>query len=166
MFNTQNRFCNENEKIGRNLFRQVFNNKDKYRIYFADYEMDEVDFIMIGKEKAYAGDIKAYRNPQHPRPHNGRLIGGELKKYDDYEIDFSKLENIEKRAKQINGVPILVVFFSDQLMIWELDKIDWRATAHLKEGNKYGSDTTIKEKTLKASLYYEDAVYKNNKIRM
>lgn len=166
--NIQDEFSKEHEKLGRDLLRNVFSNTDMYRIYFADYEKDEVDFIMFAKTEVLAGDIKCYRSKTYIRTHNCKIdtIKDKKNEYDDYELDADKLEKIEDRAKRINATPILVVFFADCLMIWDLTKTNWRETVYMKEGNKYGSDPTIKEIKPKAKLFFEEAIYKNNKINI
>lgn len=166
--NIQDEFSKEHEKIGRDLLRNVFSNHNEYRIYFADYEKDEVDFIMFGKEGVYAGDIKCYRSKTYIRTHNCKIdtIKGEKNEYDDYELDAHKLEKIEDRAKRINAIPILVVFFADCLMIWDLAKTNWRETVYMRKGNKCGSNPNKKEVTPKAKLFFKDVFYKNNKINI
>lgn len=162
--NVQDEFCKKHEGVGRELLRNLFNNTDKYRIYFADYIYDEVDFIMFGTAEVFAGDIKAYRGSKCIRKHNERynVEKGKIdRKYNDYELDASKLQFIEDRAKRINGTPLLVVFFADCVMIWNLHKTNWRDTVYLKEGNKQGSNQEEKELTEKAKLYFKDAIYTN-----
>jgi len=153
-----NEFVNEKEKNGRNLLKDVFKPND-YSIYFADYQKEEVDFIMFSKEgKIYAGDIKTYRDVNNPRPHN---------KFKDYQVDYKKLLAITEKAHKINGIPLLVVFFSDQLMIWNLDMVDWQSTkkdvlTNAKGGN-YGQSKTLEPQ---AFLNLEQAYYINKNINM
>lgn len=165
--NVQDEFSKEHEKIGRDLLRNVFSNHDKYRIYFADYEKDEVDFILFTQVGVKAGDIKCYRNKDYIRYHNHLVHNGKtIRNYSDYELDADKLEKIEIAANEINAIPILVVFFADQLMIWDLTKTNWRDTVYLREGNKIGSNPNIKEVTPKAKLFFKDVFYKNDKINI
>lgn len=151
-------FVYEKENIGRTLLKKVFKT-DRYSIYFADYENEEVDFIMFTFDnKKYAGDIKAYRDDKHPRPHN---------KFKDYQVDYKKLVAITNKARSINAIPLLVVFFTDQLMIWNLDVVDWQSTkkdvcTNAKGGN-YGQYKTIEPQ---AFLNLEQAYYVNNKINI
>lgn len=163
----QNEYARKYEELGRNSLRKLFSNPDMYRIYFADYEKDEVDFILFTQVGTKAGDIKCYRNKDYIRYHDHLVHNGKtIREYPDYELDADKLENIAIAANVINATPILVVFFADQVMIWDLSKTNWRNTLYLREGNKYGSDPTIKELTPKAKLFFEDAIYINNKINM
>ena len=165
--NVQDEFTKEHEKIGRDFLRNVFSNHNEYRIYFADYEKDEVDFIMFSKTKVYAGDIKCYRNKDYIRYHDHLVNNGTtIRKYTDYELDAHKLEEIEMRAKRINATPILAVFFADCLMIWDLTKTNWRDTVYMREGNKIGSNPNIKEVTPKAKLFFKDVFYTDNKINI
>lgn len=151
-------FVDEKEKNGRNLLKDVFKT-NKYSIYFADYQNEEVDFIMFSKEgEIYAGDIKTYRDINNLRPHN---------KFKDYQVDYKKLLAITEKAHKINAIPLLVVFFSDQLMIWNLDMVDWQTTkkdvwTNAKGGN-YGQYKTLEPQ---AYLYFEQAYYVNNKINI
>lgn len=151
-------FVDEKENIGRTLLKKVFKT-DRYSIYFADYQNEEVDFIMFTFDnKIYAGDIKAYRDNNHPRPHN---------KFKDYQVDYKKLVAITNKARSINAIPLLVVFFSDQLMIWNLDAVDWQSTkkdvATNAKGGNYGQYKTIEPQ---AFLNLEQAYYVNNKINI
>ena len=151
-------FVDEKENIGRTLLKKVFKT-DRYSIYFADYQNEEVDFIMFTFDnKTYAGDIKAYRDNNHPRPHN---------KFKDYQVDYKKLVAITNKARNINAIPLLVVFFSDQLMIWNLDAVDWQSTkkdvATNAKGGNYGQYKTIEPQ---AFLNLEQAYYVNNKINI
>lgn len=153
-----NNFVYEKEKIGRTLLKNLFSNTEKYSIYFADYENEEVDFIMYGKEKVYVGDIKCYRDNSHKRPHN---------KFKDYQVDYKKLQAITDKASRINATPILAVFFTDQLMIWDLNTVDWQSTkkdvATNAKGYDYGNKKTIEPQ---AFLNLEQAYYVNNKINI
>lgn len=154
----QDEFAQKHEKIGRDLLRNVFSNHDKYRIYFADYENDEVDFIMFGEDKVYAGDVKCYRNPNHIRNHD---------KFNDYQIDYKKLEEITKKARMLGATPLLVVFFSDQLMIWDLDKIDWQTTKQDVLTNTRGGNYGIKKSIEpQAFLNLKQAFYINKNINI
>lgn len=151
-------FVDEKENIGRTLLKKVFKT-DRYSIYFADYQNEEVDFIMFTFDnKIYAGDIKAYRDNNHPRPHN---------KFKDYQVDYKKLVAITNKARSINAIPLLVVFFTDQLMIWNLDAVDWQSTkkdvATNAKGGNYGQYKTIEPQ---AFLNLEQAYYVNNKINI
>lgn len=149
----QKEYCENGEKIGRNLMKNLFNNTDKYRFYFSDYKFDEVDFIMMNLKdsKIYAGDIKAYRNPDYPRNSD---------KFHDYQIDYSKLEFIEDRAKMINATPILVVFFTDKTVIWDLNKIDWKTNTQIKLTNSKGGLYGLKkDNNLQAYLNLDEAIY-------
>lgn len=152
------KFVDEKENIGRTLLKNVFK-IDRYSIYFADYQNEEVDFIMFTLDnKTYVGDIKAYRDNEHPRPHN---------KFKDYQVDYKKLVAITDKARRINAIPLLVVFFSDQLMIWNLDMVDWQSTkkdvwTNAKGGN-YGQYKTIEPQ---AFLNLEQAFYINKNINI
>ena len=173
MFNNfkarQDEASEKGENVGRNLIRRLYGNTDKYRLYFSDYQFDEVDFILINIQNGntYVGDVKQYHANTVTRNHNYLLNNGTIERtYPDYEIDYEKLEQIKERSKMIEGsTPILVAFFADCVMVWDLNISKWEETKHYRKGNKYSSDQTQKEITPKANLYFKDAIYISNKIK-
>ena len=173
MFNNfkarQDEASEKGENVGRNLIRRLYGNTDKYRLYFSDYQFDEVDFILINIQNGntYVGDVKQYHANTVTRNHNYLLNNGIIERtYPNYEIDYEKLEQIKERSKMIEGsTPILVVFFADCVMVWDLNISSWEKTKHNRKGNKYSSDQTQKEITPKANLYFKDAIYISNKIK-
>lgn len=164
----QDEVVKKGENVGRNLIRRLYSNTDKYRLYFADYQFDEVDFILMNIQNGntYVGDVKQYHSNNVTRNHNYLNNGIEEKYYPDYEIDYEKLKQIKERSKLIKGsTPILVAFFADCVMVWDLNISKWEETKHNRKGNKYSSDQTLKEITPKATLYFKDAIYISNKIK-
>src|SRR5574344_612648 len=106
MFNNfkakQDEASEKGENVGRNLIRRLYSNTDKYRLYFSDYQFDEVDFILINIQNGntYVGDVKQYHANTVTRNHNYLLNNGTIERtYPDYEIDYEKLEQIKERSK-------------------------------------------------------------------
>lgn len=86
----------------------------------------------------------------------------------DYQIDYLKLYNIKKRAQnksyetKKNVTPLLMVFFSDKAVVWDLNKTKWEDSWEWKWGDKghgkYG-EANNKEWDLQAHLKINDAIY-------
>lgn len=158
MLDNQKFFCIEKEKTGRDLFNDLLATSPYYVGFSKDLN-NRADFVLLSyEEQNVYGDIKTYRDPKHPRNHN---------KFDNYQIDYDKLDYIETKAKELGYIPILVCFFSDQLMIWRLDTIDWRNTRKDVGVNQYGGAYgKKKEKAPQAYLEFKDAIYINKDIKM
>lgn len=140
------------ENAGRKLFEEDFG--DVYTITYTSGIFDRTDFTATATTdptRTYVGDIKAYTDPLHPRPYT---------KFPNYQIDYDKLEEIESRARDTSALPLLVVYFSDCLMIWRLDEFNWREGADYrwvnKDGRRYGME---KEWRLQAFLDESQAKY-------
>lgn len=149
------------ENIGRTLFTTTFG-EHLFHYKFAEEQYSTTDFkaTFIKPDECSGdcvGEIKAYRNTEHPRTYYG---SGD-RKYDDYMIDLAKLMEITKKAKNqpIYHSPILVVFFGDRTVIWDLDKFDWRKDIRMEYANKDGMNYGKKEWDWFCHIKKEDAVY-------
>lgn len=149
------------ENIGRTLFTQTFG-EHLFHHSFSEEQYSTTDFhAVFVKPDETAGDcigeIKAYRNSKHPRTY----YGTGTRKYDDYMIDLAKLMEITKKSKNqpIYHHPLLVVFFGDRTVIWDLDKFDWRKDIRLEYANKNGMNYGEKEWDWFCHIKKEDAVY-------
>lgn len=149
------------ESVGRRITEEMFG--DVFTLYFTKGQFKEHDFIGISKNgiELIIGDIKCYRDPEHPRYHN--MSEGRI--YPDYQLDYKKLEWITDLAKEAEGKPIIIVHFTDVTMVWDLNKTNWKDRVRWKMCNKtgvnYGKE---KEESKQSYLEFEEAVYiKDNK---
>lgn len=150
----QEEYCKKCERIGRELFKD-FMKDSLYYVGLATHDLDRRDFVLLAENlRGVYGEIKTYRNPKYPRIHS---------KFKDFQIDYDKLDAVETKAKENGFVPLLVCFFTDCLMIWRLDTIDWRSTRKDDvEVNVYGGLYGIKkEYEPQAYLNFKDAIYTN-----
>lgn len=138
------------DNYGRILMIVYFPN---YRFDFASRVHDRVDIKSMvnidNPDERFVGDIKTYDDPAHPRNSD---------KFPDYQVDYDKLKSIKKEAKKKGFEPLLVVFFTDRLIIWNLNKSTWESTAKWVLANKDGCNYGKKEWDLQAYLYLKDAV--------
>lgn len=88
-------------------------------------------------------EYKAYNDPKHPRPHNHHG-------YTDFQVDYSKCIAVKKAALNMYRDPLLEVFFSDYLYVWNLNRTDWEKTGKWIYGNKNGTSYGEKEYDLQA----------------
>ena len=147
------------ENIGRTLFTTTFG-EHLHHHKFAEEQYSTTDFyaVFIDEDECAVnctGEIKAYRNTEHPRTYYG---SGD-RDYNDYMIDAAKLMEITKKARNTNTIPILVVFFGDRTVIWNLDKFNWRKDMRMEYANKDGMNYGTKEWDWFCHIKKEDAVY-------
>lgn len=144
-------FVQSKETKGRNLAVEYLS----YCIVFTFTEdkFNNVDFFgqSTTKGKNYVGDIKAYTNPKRPRPST---------KYSNYQIDYDKLRHIKKEALNKKMTPLLVVFFTDKLVVWDLTNIPWEDRHKWVLVSKDDdNDYEEKEIELQTYLYFPEACY-------
>ena len=88
-------------------------------------------------------------------------------KYFNYQIDAKKLTDVTAEARKHSTTPLLFCFFSNELVVWDLDKTDWYHTIKEREtndtGENYGKSRT---KTLQAYLPLKDAIYRDKAINI
>lgn len=142
--------------------RQELNKLLENTHYVAAYTTDtynRIDGILIDWNTAQITHIietKAYR---YERPST---------KYEDFQIDYDKLEALEEYSHKYNNAkPLLLCFFTNELVVWDISIIDWRKTKKWvmtnDKGINYGAS---KSKSPQAYLKLEDAIYRNNNIRL
>lgn len=140
----------EADELGRKRF-----NDDYGRYYItagtADY-FDKIDMYLTAitnTGRTYAVEIKNYEDEQHPRPYG---------KYDDYQVDYDKIDNLVLTAKAQGRIPILYARFSDITVTWDLTDIPYRQRQRMRyvnqDGQAYGQK---KERKLQTWLYKEEA---------
>lgn len=114
--NRDKRFSKAEEE-GRKRFYEDFNKAND--ITFTEAAYCPVDAVSVAKKGGHkcVVELKCYCDPAHPRNHD---------KFQDYQIDFGKCFNVVKAAEQENAEPLLVVYFSDKRVIWNLNKSDWK----------------------------------------
>lgn len=148
---TQDEYAAYGEQIGRHLAVKYLSKSIDFKFTTGKYT--EVDFYGTSKrqDKGYVGDIKQYMNPKFPRRSD---------KFPDYQIDFNKLYHIKKEAVNNNLTPLLVVFFSDIMVVWDISKVNWEDRWYWEKVNKKGGEykKTI-EWELQTKLYVKEAVY-------
>lgn len=155
MINTY--FANEKEKTQRKKIKEITLTSDYISIFSTD-EYDRTDgyFIDVFTDKRYDFESKWYGDINFPRTSN---------KFNNYQIDFDKLAALEKKAKENNSTPLLIVFFSNELVVWDINKCDWKPTKKTvkvnKIGGRYGKE---KEETEQVYLMLSDAIYRDEKI--
>lgn len=98
----------------------------------------------------YIIEMKGYFKDEHPRPST---------KFHNYQIDYVKLLEVKKLAKNTNRTPLLVAFFGDGIYMWNLDKCNWETTPEWKKGDKGGGDYNGKEWDLQAYLEFSDGEF-------
>lgn len=144
--------CQKAENIGRTLFKSDWGHR--LSISFTGDEYNTTDFsatAITPTYKTYTGEIKAYRDVNHPRS---------AYKFSDYQIDYNKLESLYNKAKANGSTPLLCVYFSDYTVYWDLSKFDWTQNSTWTYTNKYGYNYgSEKEYTHQAHIKIDDAVY-------
>lgn len=130
----------------------------EYVVAFSINDCDRTDgFIMsYDNDKRYTIETKWYGDIKNLRYSD---------KFKDYMIDYDKLKNLTELSKTHNSKPFLICFFSNELVVWDLNKTNWDSTGEWrwvnKEGLNYGKE---KEYSFMAFLKLEDAIYRNKNI--
>lgn len=149
------------ENKGRQKFATRFGRF--YYIVFATDPTSRWDFMATGRTKSnptYVGEIKNVGRPYGKYNEDSDM---------GYLIDFDKLKALKKIALNEGRKAILVVFFTDRTVIWEIsDGHDaesfggWQARGIWKSTNKKGVDYG-KEKDWEyiTYLFLGEAVYNN-----
>lgn len=134
------------ESVGRQKMLVLFG--DKYIIRFTEGKYDVVDFFATAltlSRRTYVGDIKNYED----RPYS---------KFENYMIDYAKLKNIKDKADEDGRIPVLVCFFTDGTIVWDLRKVDFESEKEWrwvnKDGQHYGRE---KEYSCVTYLHKEEA---------
>lgn len=143
------------ENIQREKLKEL--SKDRYIIATAKSETDATDVFIYDTITGgrYIVETKSYNNPQYPRFST---------KFKDYQIDWNKLYAVKEKAHKKGCKPLLMAFFTNELVVWDLDKSKWEDTKKIISTNKEGLNYGTKEKSPQAYLYFEDAIYRNKDI--
>lgn len=150
-------FANEKENIQRKKIKQLTLHSD-YIAIFSNEKYDRQDGRLINyfDGKRYELETKWYGDENNKRNSD---------KYSNYQIDFEKLIYLEKKSQENNSTPLLMVFFSNELVIWNINKCDWKSTQKKIKTNKYGGKYGAeKEESIQVYLYLDDAIYRNKNI--
>lgn len=143
--------CKKCEDIDRWAFEKDFGN-----MFIMDFTKDEYNTkdvymtAVTASRREYVGELKGYFKPDLPRS---------AEKFDDYQIDYTKLIEVKKKGLNQNRTPLIICYFTDRLVIWDLNKSKWENTARWVNSNVKGYDYGRKEKDLMGYLYFNDAVY-------
>lgn len=144
----------EAEQRGRERFLNDFGHI--YTIVFSTDEYERFDFKAtaetIARVITYVGEIKNINRDYSKFIKDGK-DGGFL-------IDYSKVKAVVEEAEKENRIPVLVVYFNDYRIIWNLSKVMDRCENEKEERmvNKDGQHYGEKELSTVTYVYKEDAV--------
>ena len=110
--------------------------------------------LVVEAGKTYVIEIKNYDDPENPRP---------FKKYDDYMLDHDKVANIKEKAKREGRIPLVIVYFYDYTIVWNVSKIDIDSRANWRWVNKDGQDYGEKELAYETYLYESEILWKETR---
>lgn len=150
-------FAIDKEKIQRKKIKDLAE-LTEYIPFFPKDDFSRTDgyFIQIFTDEKYSFESKWYGDINHPRYSN---------KFPNYQIDYDKLSALEAKSKEENSKPLLICFFSNELVVWNINKCNWKDTKRTvcvnKIGGAYGK---YKEYSNQAFLNLEDAIYRNPNI--
>lgn len=151
------KFANDKEKTQRKKIKDLTLLTD-YISIFPDDDFSRTDGYIVNffTDDRFTFESKWYGDINHPRYSD---------KFSNYQIDYDKLSALEAKSKEENSKPLLMCFFSNELVIWNIDKCDWKSTKKSvltnKIGGAYGQQ---KEYSDQAYLKLEDAIYRNKNI--
>ena len=126
----------------KGLFHIVFN-EDKYGPW------DFKQTALTPNAPIYVGEIKN--------------VDRAYSKYGDYlndkgfMIDYNKCREVKKIAMNEGRKPLIVAYFTDKKVIWNLDKMPWEMRADWRRVNKDGQNYGEKEWELMTYLFLDEA---------
>lgn len=129
-----------------------------YLIFFAKDDYSRTDGFIISADckERYTIETKWYGDEGNKRYSD---------KFKNYMIDYSKLDELTKKSVEYESTPLLICFFSNELVVWDISRCNWQSTGERrlvnKEGLHYGKE---KELAFMAYLNLSDAVYRNKNI--
>lgn len=149
-----NKFFNEREIEGRYKWlhlniKGVLNGTKT--IHFTDDPYELFDFDMTGGTVLSYGEIKT--------------VHRDYTKYDNFQIDYNKLKNLQTVSKEKNRTPYLVCFFDDYDVVWDITDIDLEERKY----TTYCTSTTAnyekgKKEKEEVWLTIDEAIYKEKKL--
>lgn len=131
---------------------------------FTEGQYDRTDGTLtnILTDQVFYFESKWYGDPQHKR--DSTKFKDNTGRY-NFQIDYDKLSKLTDKAKTTNSTPLLICFFSNELVVWDISKCNWQATKTNKYTNKYGgSYGQQKEYSDQAYLYLDEAIYRDPSI--
>lgn len=148
----------QDEIVGREYYMLDFSSDMKIEFTPNDFERYDFDAVDDNSKK-YVGEIKCYHKPEHPRPYS--KFTKDDKDY-GYQIDWSKIFEVWDEARDKEATPLLVAYFSDYLIVWDLNKVGIKELQRRNKligtndkGYRYGYSAT---KTLQTYLYKDEAI--------
>lgn len=142
----------EADERGRELAQKDFGGM--YHIEWTTTDTCEVDLYATANtrhDRTYVGDVKAYIDEAHPR---------RFDKFPNYMIDYQKLRHITDIAIAEDRIPVLIVYFEECVVVWNLFKSDWENNTEMRWVNKDGQHYGEKKEFQKmAYLNKSEAVY-------
>lgn len=151
------KFAIEKEKTQRKKIKELTLFTD-YISIFADDDFSRTDGYLLNffTDERYTFESKWYGDVTNIRYSN---------KYPNFQIDYDKLLALEAKSKKENSKPLLICFFSNELVVWDINKCKWKDTKRTvytnKIGGAYGQQ---KEYSEQAYLQLSDAIYRNKNI--
>lgn len=147
----------EAEKRGRDKTTKRFGKR--LHIEYTTDQFNRVDANATGITSSNSGntyviEIKNYDDPENPRP---------FTKYDDYMLDHDKVANIKEKAKREGRIPLVIVYFYDYTIVWNVSKIDIDSRANWRWVNKDGQDYGEKELAYETYLYESEILWKEER---
>lgn len=156
--------------IGNGLVEYLL--KDTYYYYVPSkdryYPVDGlITAYSQGVQRYGVVEVKTYYNIDHKRDSDGKWEDDKKKLYPNFQIDAKKLTDVTAEARRLNTRPLLFCFFSNELVIWDLDKTDWYHTIKDVPTNDTGVDYgKHKTKTPQAYLPLRDAIHRDKNINI
>lgn len=150
-------FTRKNETTQRKKLKELIADSDYIPIFPEDdFARTDGKIYDLIKDKDYVFESKWYGDINHPRYSN---------KFPNYQIDYKKLEELEMKSIEENGTPLLICFFSNELVVWDINKTNWKSTKRSVCTNMIGGNYgKYKEWSDQAYLKLEDAIYRNPNI--
>ena len=150
-------FANEKEKTQRKKIKELTRLSD-YVTIFPDDDFSRTDGYMINlfTDERFTFESKWYGDSTHPRYSD---------KFPNYQIDYDKLSALKAKSEEDNSKPLLICFFSNELVVWDINKCNWQNTKKKVYTNKFGGAYgQQKEYSDQAYLLLSDAIYRNPNI--
>ena len=137
----------ESEETGRYEFMRLFS--ADYLMEFTTERYDRADVRTTAITDMNSIALVEIKHYNKPRPYN---------KFPNYQIDYDKLQSLVEMAEKEGRKPVLVVFFSDYVYIWDLSRANWRNTRKMVNVSAYGGENygKVKEETTQAYLEFDE----------
>lgn len=155
--NSINKFANDKEKTQRKKIEQLIH-PTNYLPFFPEDDFSRTDGHIVNyfTDERYSFESKWYGDIKNLRYSD---------KFPNYQIDYDKLSALEAKSIEDKSTPLLICFFSNELVVWNINKCDWKSTKRKVYTNKIGGAYgQYKEWSEQAYLKLEDAIYRNPNI--